>query len=77
MANGHTQNGNGAHEVESKTNGSGISTLLAEVEALKSQLRECFGRANQIGIAIKRQRKQAQVVQSTLLQLRQLQQVSD
>ncbi|MBM4073759.1 MAG: hypothetical protein FJ271_33290 [Planctomycetes bacterium] len=74
MANDHAQ-ANGVHESDSKTNGSGINALITEVETLKAQLRECYGRANQIGVAIKRQRKQAQVVQSTLLQLRQLQQV--
>lgn len=60
---------------EQKANGSSINGVLAEVEELKSVLRDAFTRTNRLGASIKRQRKQSQIVQSTLSALRQLQSV--
>jgi hypothetical protein len=49
--------------------------LIGEVDNLKGLLQEVCKRVNQIGVSLKRQRKQAQIVQTTLSQLRQLQHV--
>jgi hypothetical protein len=50
---------------------------LAEAESLQSLLRDVFKRACQLVSTLKRQRRQAQMVQSTLRSLRQLQHVGD
>jgi hypothetical protein len=77
-------NGNGHSETpapapsQAPENGSGgISALIAEAEALKTLLRDAFGRSNQLVMAIKRHKKQAHVVQATLASLRQLQHIDD
>lgn len=49
---------------------------LQEADALRSQLRETLGRVNRLVHALKRQRKQAQLVRSTLASLKQLQDVA-
>ena len=49
---------------------------LQEAEAIKTQLRELLGRTGELVAAIKRQRRQAQLVRSTLASLKQLQDVA-
>jgi hypothetical protein len=56
-----------------KANGTGLEALLVEAEALKDSLRDAYTRTNQLLLAIKRQKKQAQAVKATLASLRQLQ----
>jgi hypothetical protein len=58
---------------ESKPSAGNGNDLIAEVDSLKALLQEVCKRVNQIGVSLKRQRKQAQIVQSALSQLRQLQ----
>jgi hypothetical protein len=52
------------------------ATLIDEAMALKSDLHNASVRAGKLVAAVRRQRKQSQVVQATLASLRQLQQVS-
>jgi hypothetical protein len=61
-------NGNGQPEQV----GSSIGALIAEGESLRGMLREAYVRTGKLLAAIKRHKKQAQVVQSTLASLRQL-----
>jgi len=77
-----SSNGNG-HAVEHgkpsvlpSANGStaGIS-VIAEAQALKDTLRDAYGRANRLVAALKHQRKQSKLVQTTLASLKQLQQI--
>jgi hypothetical protein len=53
----------------------GPDALLEEAQALYGVLREALGRVNQLMTAIKLERRQRRLVQSTLASLRQLQQV--
>jgi hypothetical protein len=55
--------------------GNGPDALLEEAQALYGVLREALGRVNQLMTAIKLERRQRRLVQSTLASLRQLQQV--
>ena len=64
-----------ATNVEGRPAPSNGNDLIGEVETLKGILQEVCKRVNQIGVSLKRQRKQAQIVQATLSQLRQLQHV--
>lgn len=71
-------NGIGQHlthsaRVPPKANGTGLEALLIEGEALRDSLRDAYTRSNQLLLAIKRQKKQAQAVRATLASLRQLQ----
>jgi hypothetical protein len=58
-----------------QANGNSIGTLIAEAEALRSQLHDAYVRSGKLLVAIRRKRKQAQVVQSTLAALKGLQHV--
>jgi len=49
---------------------------LQEIDALRVQIREVLSRVNRVSVALKRQRKQAQLVRSTLASLKQLQGVA-
>lgn len=53
----------------------GSGSIIAEAQALKDVLRESYQQANRLVAAIKRQRKQSKLMQSTLASLRQLQQI--
>ena len=57
------------------SNGSSTGSLSAEAEALRTVLHDAYLRSSKLVVAIKRQRKQAQAVQSTLAALKGLQHV--
>jgi hypothetical protein len=54
-------------------NSSGINALIEEAEALKAVLRDAYERTGRLLIALRRQKKESQVVRNTLASLRQLQ----
>jgi hypothetical protein len=56
-------------------NGHGTGSVVAEAQALKDVLRQCFKQASSFLAALKRQRKQSKLMQSTIATLRQLQQI--
>jgi hypothetical protein len=58
-----------------QANGNSIGTLIAEAEALRAALHDAYVRSGKLLVAIRRKRKQAQVVQSTLAALKGLQHV--
>jgi hypothetical protein len=58
-----------------KTGRTGISALIVEAEALKGILRDAFNRSRQLISAIRRHKRQAHAVQTTLASLRQLQRI--
>jgi len=71
--NGHT-NGIVEHTDKSTTpDSNGVGSLIAEAHALRDYLHDGYARASRLCVAIKRQRKQSRLVQSTLASLRQLQ----
>jgi hypothetical protein len=57
------------------SNGSSTGSLIAEAEALRTMLHDAYLRSGKLVVAIKRQRKQAQAVRSTLAALKGLQHV--
>jgi hypothetical protein len=61
---------NGAH-----SNGSNLGSLIAEAESLRTMLHDAYLRSGKLLVAIKRQKKQAHVLQSTLAALKGLQHV--
>ena len=63
-------------ETETETVEDTVVDPLQEAEAIKAQLRELLGRTGELVAAIKRQRRQAQLVRSTLASLKQLQDVA-
>ena len=70
--------GNVAHPKSasaSPTNGSGggINALIEEAESLKAVLRDAYERTGRLVVALRRQKKESQVVRNTLASLRQLQ----
>ena len=81
IANATNGNANGSHEANGSADGngegktSGITALISEAEALKAMLRDAYARTNQLLVAIKRHRKQADAVRTTLASLRQLQHI--
>ena len=54
---------------------SGSSDVLEQAEAVKASLREATSKTTQLIAALKRHRKQAKAVQSTLAALKQLQNI--
>jgi hypothetical protein len=58
-----------------QANGNSIGTLIAEAEALRATLHDAYVRSGKLLVAIRRKRKQTQVVQSTLAALKGLQHV--
>ena len=62
-------------QVQTEANGTAIKTLMVEAEALKTLLRSAFSQTNKLLAAVRKHRKQAQAVQSTLASLRKLQHV--
>jgi hypothetical protein len=63
-------------EHENETVDDAVNSPIEEADAIRVQLREVLGRVNRLVVAIKRQRKQAQLVKSTLASLKQLQEVA-
>ena len=63
-------------ETEAESPEETVVDPLQEAEAIKTQLRELLGRTGELVAAIKRQRRQAQLVRSTLASLKQLQEVA-
>lgn len=63
-------------ETDTETVEETVVDPLQEAEAIKAQLRELLGRTGELVTAIKRQRRQAQLVRSTLASLKQLQEVA-
>ncbi|REK28165.1 MAG: hypothetical protein DWQ41_06225 [Planctomycetota bacterium] len=61
-----SQNQNGSQDA-------GIDTLIEQAEDLKSSLKDSLGKVNEFVTALKRQKKQARLVRSTLASLKQLQ----
>ncbi len=60
---------------EPKNGNTAFGSVIGEVQALKDVLRDAYGRVNGLVVALKRQRKQSKLVQSTLASLKQLQQI--
>jgi hypothetical protein len=58
-----------------KTKSNGIAALITEAEALKTSLRAAFSRSHALLIALKKHRRQSQIVQTTLKSLKELQSV--
>lgn len=58
-----------------KPKSSGIASQIEEAEALRNVLRDLAGRAHKHVVALKRQRKQSRLMQSTLASLKQLQHI--
>jgi hypothetical protein len=58
-----------------QSNGSNLGSLIAEAEALRTMLHDAYLRSGKLLLTIKRQRKQAHIVQSTLAALKGLQHV--
>jgi hypothetical protein len=81
IANATNGNANGSHEANGSADGSadgkasGITALISEAEALKTMLRDAYARTNRLLVTIKRHRKQADAVRTTLASLRQLQHI--
>lgn len=71
--NGTTPPSNGARR--RKTKSSGLAALIVEAEALKTSLRAAFSRSHALLIALKKHRRQSQIVQTTLKSLKELQTV--
>jgi hypothetical protein len=55
---------------------SGLVALVEEAEAVRSLLREAYGRLGRLVAALKEQRKQTRAVQAAVAFLRQLQQLN-
>ena len=53
----------------------GFGALIAEADSIKELLRDVYARSSRLVIALRRQRKQSKLVQTTLASLRQLQQI--
>jgi hypothetical protein len=72
-------NGNGTPHHKATTeqpeNAQGSGTIIAEAQALKEVLRASYQQASRLIAALKRQRKQSKLVQSTIASLRHLQQI--
>lgn len=58
-----------------KAKSTGLVALIEEAETLKGVLHDAYGRSHELLTALKRQRKQRQVVESSLRALRELQNV--
>lgn len=67
----HTSNGVRRRKGKS----TGLAALIDEAESLKKALRDAYERSHELLRAIKRQRKQSQIVQRTMRDLKQLQSV--
>ena len=65
-----------SRETDTETTEETVLDPLQEAEAIKTQLRELLGRTGELVAAIKRQRRQTQLVRSTLASLKQLQEVA-
>jgi hypothetical protein len=77
-SNGTSTNGTTQRDETPESNGhsqAGYGALIAEAEAIKTDVRNIFVRINQLVIAIKRHRKTAQGVQNMLTNLRQLERI--
>ena len=66
---------NGSADGVDNAKASGIATLIAETEALRTLLREAHNQTSRLLVHIKRHKKQAHAVQATLASLRQLQHI--
>jgi hypothetical protein len=64
---------NGSRKRKSKS--TGLAALIEEAEALKNALRDTGHRAHELVVALKRHRKQSQLVQTSLRALKDLQSV--
>lgn len=62
-----------AEPIESADQSTSFSTVLREAEGVKSSLREAHSQVSRLIAALKRQRRQSKLVQSTLASLKQLQ----
>lgn len=71
--NGTASSATGVRRRKAKTNG--IAALIAAAEALKTSLRAAFSRSHALLIALKKHRRQSQIVQTTLKSLKELQSV--
>ena len=63
-------------DTDIETNDEVVLDPLQEADALRTQLRDTLSRVSRLVHALKRQRKQAQLVRSTLASLKQLQEVA-
>jgi hypothetical protein len=64
-------NGKGPARTAAKK-GHGIATVIEEAQALKTVLRDAYRRSSQLVVSLKRHRKQAKLMRSTIATLRQL-----
>ncbi len=77
-ANGNTK-GRGPREgprtddVPAPPDSAGSGGMMEEAQALKEVLRDAYGRASRLVVALQRQRKHTKLLQTTLTSLRQLQ----
>ena len=62
-------------EAESHDKTTGLGTVLSEAEAVQVSLREAHTRVSRLIAALKRQRRQSKLMQTTLASIKQLQQL--
>ena len=62
-----------ADDVPAPHDGAGSGGLMEEAQALKEALRDAYGRASRLVVALQRQRKHSKLLATTLTSLRQLQ----
>lgn len=75
LTNGDAQTANRTRRRKAKS--TGLAALIEEAEALKKALHDAYARSHLLLRATKRQRKQTQIVQSTLRNLKELQAVGE
>jgi hypothetical protein len=63
---------NGERSSEATNCSHGIAAVIEQAESLRSALREAYRGSNRLVIALKRHRKQARLMRSTIAALRQL-----
>src|SRR5262249_9352033 len=72
ISTGAETNGVGARSMPAATT-NGLQALIEEAEALKAVLRDAYQRTSHLVVALRRQKKESQLVRTTLASLRQLQ----
>ena len=71
QTNGHSNNlvtprDNSVETQASRSNGTSLGALIAEAQSLRDVLVEAYSRCNRLLVAVKRQRKQPRLMQTTL-----------
>jgi len=73
--NGHAAEHHNPRVLPAENGNISAGSVIAEAQALKDTLRDAYGRVNRLVAALKRQKKQSKLVQTTLASLKQLQQI--